>query len=113
MSRPHHPWKRPLAVLLLGVLLIAATVGAVFWQLGFTVSPKDWAATHTTAPLRLSLNTATTEELLQLPDMTEELAAAIVDFRSRSYPFRSVEELLQLYGVTEELYNRWKPYIYV
>lgn len=100
---------------------------ARFWVLGRVVDGED-----DEAPVfglvdenrKLNLNTATRDMLLELPGMTSELAAAIIDWRDedeqpeeggaenetycrldRPYsvkngPFMSVEELRMVYGVT-------------
>jgi len=77
---------------------------------------------------KLNINTVTREQLLWLPDMTEEIADAILDWRDsndearelgaetpyylnleRGYParngaFRTIRELLQVRGVTEAMF---------
>ncbi|HEV56311.1 MAG TPA: hypothetical protein ENN87_02295 [Phycisphaerales bacterium] len=86
----------------------------------FSVSVTDEAG-------KLNINTITREQLLWLPDMTEEIADAILDWRDsddearelgvetpyyvnleRGYParngdFRTIRELLQVRGVTQAL----------
>lgn len=76
---------------------------------------------------KLNINTATREQLLRLPDMTEEIADAIIDWRDqddtpsqagvetgyylnlpfgyriRNGPFRTIRELLLVKGITTEL----------
>ena len=87
----------------------------------FSVSVTDEAG-------KLNINTVTRDQLLWLPDMTEEIADAILDWRDsdddprelgaetpyyvnleRGYParnegFRTIRELLQVRGVTEALF---------
>jgi len=77
---------------------------------------------------KLNINTATKEQLLGLPDMVEEIADAIIDWRdsddtpsgggvesgyyegltygywARNGPFRTIRELLLVKDVTEELF---------
>jgi len=77
---------------------------------------------------KLNINTATKEQLLGLPDMVEEIADAIIDwrdsddtpsgggvesgyyegltygYRARNGPFRTIRELLLVKDVTEELF---------
>lgn len=86
----------------------------------FTVQVTDEAA-------KLNINTATKEQLLELPDMTDEIADAILDWRDkddspkgagvesgyyknlhygyniRNGDFRTIRELLLVKGVTSEL----------
>lgn len=77
---------------------------------------------------KLNINTATKEQLMGLPNMVEEIADAIIDWRdtddtpsgtgvesgyyeslpygymARNGPFRTIRELLLVKGVTEELF---------
>lgn len=60
----------------------------------------------------LDLNTATQEELQQLPGLTSILAFAIVRSRDRA-PFEHVEDLMRVEGVTEELLTRFRRFLRV
>jgi competence ComEA-like helix-hairpin-helix protein len=61
----------------------------------------------------LDLNTATVEQLTQLPGVGPVTAKAIVDFRTKSGPFRRVEDLLAIRGITERRLKELRPYITV
>ncbi len=87
----------------------------------FTVAVTDEAS-------KININFATKDQLMALPEMTEEIADAIVDWRDRdddisgggveggyyenlpygykirNGPFRTIRELLLIKGVTEELF---------
>ena len=52
-------------------------------------------------PSPLNLNTATQEELAQLPGIGEELARRIVEYREANGAFESVEELMEVSGIGE------------
>ena len=47
----------------------------------------------------LDLNSATQEELAQLPGIGEELAGRIVEYREANGPFESIEELMEVSGI--------------
>ena len=49
----------------------------------------------------LNLNTATQEELAQLPGIGEELARRIVEYREAHGAFESMEELMEVSGIGE------------
>jgi competence protein ComEA len=49
----------------------------------------------------LDLNTATQEELAQLPGIGEELARRIVEHREANGPFETIEELMEVSGIGE------------
>ena len=59
------------------------------------------------AEMRVDINRATLEELLQIPGMTRSWAGRIVRFR----PYRSKQDLLDRGVVSGEVYNRIKDYI--
>lgn len=49
----------------------------------------------------LDLNSATAEELAQLPGIGEELARRIVEYRAGNGPFEAVEEIMEVSGIGE------------
>ncbi len=61
----------------------------------------------------LDLNTATVEQLEQLPDVGPTTAKAIVAFREKSGPFRRVEDLLAIRGITKKRLEGIRPYVTV
>lgn len=63
-----------------------------------------------TGELSVSVNTATVEELMQLDDMGEDTAQAIVDYRTKHGFYRSLNELLAIEGINEEQLDAWRPY---
>jgi competence ComEA-like helix-hairpin-helix protein len=61
----------------------------------------------------VDLNTATLEQLEQLPDVGPGMANAIVEFREKSGPFRRVEDLLAIRGITKQRLDKIRPYVIV
>jgi competence protein ComEA len=61
----------------------------------------------------LDLNTATFEELRQLPGIGPTTAKAILRFREKSGPFRRVEDLLAIRGITTRKLEKLRPYVTV
>jgi competence protein ComEA len=61
----------------------------------------------------LDLNTATADELQQLPGIGPTTAAAIVAFREKSGPFRRVEDLLAIHGISKRKLEAIRPYVIV
>ncbi len=49
----------------------------------------------------LNLNTATEEELAELPGIGEELARRIVEYRTEHGAFQTVEEVMEVSGIGE------------
>jgi len=59
----------------------------------------------------LDLNTATADELRQLPGVGPATAKAIVRFREKSGPFRRIEDLLAIRGITKAKLEKLRPYV--
>jgi len=64
-------------------------------------------------PAPLDLNTATLQQLTQLPGVGPVTAKAILDFRVKSGPFRRVEDLLSIRGITDRRLKELRPYVTV
>lgn len=60
----------------------------------------------------LDLNSATAEELQQIPEITPMMALNVVTFR-QGRPFRSVDEILIVEGFMPEILPRIRPYLKV
>jgi competence protein ComEA len=90
-------------------------------KIAFLVGVFCWAAVLAAAgqgkkqpPAKpLDLNTATIEQLQQLPGIGPTTAKAIVRFREKSGPFRRVEDLLVIRGITKARLEKLRPYIIV
>jgi competence protein ComEA len=61
----------------------------------------------------LDLNSATVEQLEQLPGIGPTIAAAIVRFREKSGPLHRVEDLLAVRGVSKNKLEKLRPYVLV
>jgi competence ComEA-like helix-hairpin-helix protein len=61
----------------------------------------------------VDLNTATVEQLQQLPGVGPVTAKSIVDFRKRSGPFRRVDDLLAIRGISNGRLKQIRPYVFV
>ena len=82
--------------------------------------PPDWLLNETspepaaTKPTeRLNINTATLEELQQLPGIGPSRAQAIINYRVEHNGFRYVEELLGVKGIGEKIYEQLQDRIKV
>ena len=61
----------------------------------------------------IDLNTASVEQLEQLPGVGPVTAKSIYDFRKKSGPFHRPEDLLSIRGISEKRYQAIAPYIVV
>lgn len=61
----------------------------------------------------LDLNTATLEQLEQLPGVGPNTAQAVIRFREKSGPFNRVEDLHSIHGISKARFEKIRPYITV
>lgn len=59
----------------------------------------------------ISINTAGTVELQEIPGIGEKKAKAIVDYRNEHGPFKSVDELTNVKGIGEKMLEKMRPHI--
>lgn len=61
----------------------------------------------------LELNTATRQELEEIPGIGEVLAQRMVDYREHLNGYDSLEQLLEIQGIGEQTYLKIIPYLYI
>ena len=86
---------------------------AVFALIGFTLlaSPELYAkASKKQVSGKLNLNTASVEQIDQLPGMSPKKAQSVVEYR-RTHPFKSVDELDNVKGFSPKTIGKLKPYL--
>ena len=65
----------------------------------------------TNTPSKISINTATLEELMTLPGIGESKAKDIINYRETNGPFTSIEDLLKIKGIGESILAKIKENI--
>ncbi|MGH9717799.1 MAG: ComEA family DNA-binding protein [Candidatus Acidiferrales bacterium] len=61
----------------------------------------------------IDLNTATLNQLEELPGVGPVTAKSILDFRVKSGPFKRVEDLLSVHRISEKKLDKLRPYVTV
>jgi len=60
----------------------------------------------------ININSASVNDLLQIPGFNLKIARAVIDFR-KSSPFERKEDLLKVSGIGKATYSRMRPYVTV
>ena len=61
----------------------------------------------------INLNTATMEQLEELPGVGPVTAKSILDFRKKSGPFKRIEDLLAVRRISKKRFQKMAPYVTV
>lgn len=96
-------------VILAGVLGIAILIGVLRHSGRFRIELEAVPQ----APMRISLNKATVEDLCRLPGIGSELASRIVTYREEHGAFPHPDSLLNVPGIGETKLQEIKPYLEV
>ena len=60
---------------------------------------------------KISINSATIEELMQLPGIGESRARGIVDYRNKNGRFNAIEDLTNVNGISKNILEQIKEFI--
>lgn len=63
------------------------------------------------APARVNINTASVEQLVEVPGIGPALAARIVEHRQKAGAFKSLQELMNVKGIGERSFQKLQPYL--
>ena len=62
---------------------------------------------------KVNINTATAQQLSELPGVGPKLAARIVEYRQKAGGFKATQELMNVQGVGEKNFARIQPHLTV
>jgi len=61
----------------------------------------------------LNINTASLDDLIKIPYLSQSSCLRIIEYRKTNGPFNSLDELLNISGITEEILNRIEPFLVI
>jgi comEA protein len=62
---------------------------------------------------QININTATKEELMQLPGVGEKTALLIIEYRDDSSGFKTIEDIMEVKGIGPKKFEKMKKYLKV
>lgn len=65
------------------------------------------------SPISVNLNTASVQELVELPGIGETLAGRIVSYREENGPFLRVDQIMAVSGIGPGTYEKLRGYVHV
>jgi competence protein ComEA len=83
--------------------------------LSITIEPasKQGASANTASASLINLNTATLDELDELPDIGPVTAQSIIDYRTTNGPFVIIEDIQKVPGIGQVMFDKIKDLITV
>jgi comEA protein len=88
-------------------------VWVVLLGVGSAPAFSQGSSTNASDEARVNLNTATVEQLVELPGVGQAVAARIIAYRETNGRFGKIEEVMNVRGIGEKTFLRLEPLILV
>jgi competence protein ComEA len=93
--------------------LLRAALAAALLVVPMTAFAQNDKPAAAAAKAAVNLNTATIEQLEELPGVGRATAQRILEYRQKSGGFKKIEELMNVKGIGEKSFLKLKPLIVV
>ncbi|TDF39522.1 helix-hairpin-helix domain-containing protein [Alteromonadaceae bacterium M269] len=90
----------------ISTLLLATSLGLAFLPAAYSANESAVSQTQLSQSNLININTATAEQLQQLPGIGKKKAQAIVDYRNENGRFLSVDELINVKGIGKKMVSK-------
>ena len=87
-----------------------ANISNITTETNTPTSAKTTATETQTTSDKINLNTATKEELMEIPGIGPVIADHIIQYREDFGPFTELIQLMEVKGIGEKRYNNWVKY---
>lgn len=97
-------------------VMLFILIGVRVWEYNRTVYGELIEVTEIEAPVKVllvNINTATLEELTELPRIGESLGKRIIEYREKNGDFAGIEEIMLVEGIGQATFEKLKPLITV
>lgn len=98
------------AIFAVGMSLLAVAINVYAAKTSEPVTVTKTAAASQTAQ-KVQLNTATLEQLVQIPGLGQKKAQAVLDYIAQHGPIKDAEQLTEVKGIGEKLAAKISPYL--
>jgi competence ComEA-like helix-hairpin-helix protein len=105
--------KPAILLALIICVLVVVDVGCVKRTTQYQLGSRSDGQTPQSAKTRININTASSEELEQLPGIGRVIAERIIQHRSEHGPFRRIEHVMMVRGISERKFVAIEPLIAV
>ncbi len=112
-SQRSEPSRSPIPAVSEGISLRVGVLCVNFCLSCFLLFAAPAIAKKHPPAQALDINSATAEQLQQVPGIGPKTAGAIVHMRETSGPFRRVDDLLAIRGIGKKKYRQMRPYLTV
>lgn len=101
-------------ILIIALIGLIAVISAAIYENYMYAQPTEGKTAQEIASMGIgpiNVNTASSEELDQLPAVTPKIAEQIIAYREEHGGFETIEDILSVKGVGKKIFEQIEPYI--